>query len=56
MELSILTPKCVEKVYSRPFMQMSWPNKDDLVFFNDKYHAAAWNVMASLAMFQNECR
>ena len=24
-------------------------------YFNDKYHAAAGNVMASLAMFQNDC-
>ena len=25
-------------------------------YFNDKYHAAVGNVMASLAMFENECR
>ena len=27
-----------------------------IYLFNDKYHAAAGNVMASFAMFQNECR
>ena len=32
-ELCILNAENVEKVYSWPFKQMSWPNKEDLVLF-----------------------
>ena len=32
-ELCILNAENVEKVSSRPFKQMSWPNKEDLVLF-----------------------